>query len=164
MRAITAPHWQHKYKKIKIKTSVFQIIWNVALTYLCVLLALVFFRASSVTNALDLLNSAVGMNGFGWLPDNISAYLGLKNLPGNHAFVTIDNVYRIGLSLLLIWFCPNSQQILGRYAPILEKINPGPLVWIRWKPTILWAGILCILLYGCLFSLNQSTTFIYFEF
>lgn len=114
------------------------------LTQLAVLASFVFFRAASCTDALRILASMIGWNGFGLHLD--------PAVP----------VVRLVLSLSVIWFAPNSQQILGRFAPILEKVEPSR--WLQWRPTVAYGIAVAVLLALAIVNLTRTSEFLYFQF
>ena len=66
--------------------------------------------------------------------------------------------------LLVVWACPNSQQLLARFQPILEEVKAPS----RWQPRF---GILAGLLFGTglffvfrSFFAAQESPFLYFNF
>src|SRR5260221_177563 len=91
---------------------------QVLLTYLAVLVAQVFFRAASTSDAARILAYAIGANGVG-LPGQLAPYLG-HVLPASVfsvdplSVVTYETGVRVALGFLIVWFTPNSQQILGK--------------------------------------------------
>lgn len=147
--------------------GVFSKLWQVALTYFAVIIAFVFFRASSITNALAMLQGATGIHGSG-IPDFAASFIrrefgiAVSGVPPH--WQTFNDMLRIGVSLALIWLAPNSQQILGEYAPVLEKVTPGPWPWLRWRPSLISAIAISLLLWLSVLSFNQSTTFLYYQF
>jgi alginate O-acetyltransferase complex protein AlgI len=127
------------------------IVWKVGLTYFSVLVASVFFRASSCGTALDLLSAMTGFHGSG--------------LPARH-ILTLHSFAQIAVSFCIVWGLPNSQQILGRFAPTLEPPAPLDGFWhfIRWRPNPGWAVIGGVALWATFMKVNQSTIFLYFQF
>jgi D-alanyl-lipoteichoic acid acyltransferase DltB (MBOAT superfamily) len=114
-------------------------IGRVALTYGCVLLASVVFRAPSMEAALSVLSGMVGLHGWA-APDTAPRTL--------QEAATLAGLYG------LVWFAPNTQQIM----------TAGGSGWWCWRPSVPWA-IAC----GCattlgLLSLGGTTEFLYFRF
>lgn len=117
------------------------------LTLLLVLAAFVFFRAASVTDALQILCAMAGGNGIAF-PYPVALFL------HNHWGVDIASV-RLGelpkkmlvVALLLVAFCPNSNVLIQRLQPKRK-----------------WALALAILFVCGALSLSQVTEFLYFQF
>jgi hypothetical protein len=119
-------------------------LWQVALTYLCVLVGAVIFRASTLGAALSLLSGMVGLHGLTIdLPTDL---FGLFH--AGAAVVWLAALYAI------VWIAPNTQQIMERS----ERTR------IAWQPTLPWAVAL-----GCgatlgLLSMGGTGEFVYFKF
>ena len=120
---------------------------GVALTFLAVLIGQIFFRASSTHDALVMLAALGGWNGI--------EGAATQALPSHEYFV---------LCLLpVIWFFPNTQEILGQAktvrASILDRIK-----LVRWRPNWVWAFSLGALSIGVLWYMTDTSTFLYFQF
>lgn len=120
------------------------------LTFLCVVVAWVFFRASSLDAALIILRAMAGGNGFA---AQVSHYGGLAE------------VRSLLLCAVLVWFLPNALELLQKYRPALEtyaSANPGR--WLVWRPDTRWA--LTIGVVGAVAVMNMSglSEFLYFQF
>jgi alginate O-acetyltransferase complex protein AlgI len=112
-------------------------ITSVALTYICVLVASVFFRATSVSGAGSLLAGMMGLHGAGLIDADI--HLGL------------DAAWIVGL-YLIVWAAPSTRQIMQ---------GDGLLAWRR-SPQ--WAVVMgCAATLGLL-ATGGSTEFVYFRF
>jgi hypothetical protein len=150
--------------------SLLEISWKVGLTFIAVVVALVFFRANSCTDAIQILYSMVGGHG-GGVPETIVSAL---HLPAALTQILTekvplhlpiqDLVFRILVCFVLVWSMPNTQQILGNFSPTLEPSVQARWSLLRWQPNYLWAISIGLLLWTSLMSLNQSTTFLYFQF
>jgi alginate O-acetyltransferase complex protein AlgI len=153
-----------------------EVVWKVGLTYLAVLVGSVFFRAASCTEAVQLLVSMVGGRGIG-LPVTINALN--EHLPSLLAYIlpsltapdplnirTLEAVMRILLGFVIVWVAPNTQQILGTFAPTLEQPAPLQGKWqlLHWRPGFGWAVVVGTILWAMLIDLHQPTTFLYFQF
>jgi len=120
------------------------------LTFSWVVLGWVFFRAGSLSGALDLLAGLCGMGGSG--------------------APTGDLVPLVALAAAgaVVWLAPNTQQILWDHAPALEtypgEIRPWHRTWLRWQPTTAWAIASTALLLVAVDSLARPTVFLYFQF
>jgi alginate O-acetyltransferase complex protein AlgI len=134
---------------------------SVLLTYLSVLTASVFFRAPSVGAAVSMLGAMTGQHGVG--PLAVS--------PGTSIAGTWDGASRdiaeaVWLAALfaIVWFMPNTQQIFARARPVLDRITPGPITWLRWQPGLGWAIALGAGAVVAVLSMGGSGEFLYFQF
>ncbi len=153
-------------------------IASVLLTYLCVLVGSVFFRAPSVPVALTMLSGMLGLHGVGpgfpvpeWLLPHAGTIGVLLQAHGIIELARWQETARalVGIGGLvclyaIVWLLPNSQQIFIEAAPVLETIEPGPIAWLRWRGTLPWA-----VAFGCataigLLSVGGTGEFLYFQF
>ncbi len=143
----------------------------VVLTFVCVLIAWVPFRAGNfelgVSGSTDaalratrsILASMFGFNGLEAWPDR-SAYV-----------VKASHATRAVFCLALVWFLPNTQQVMRRYLPVVglrqltrDPVLVGPRHWWQWRPTPAWSVFLLLLLGGVIYSFDKLSEFIYFQF
>jgi D-alanyl-lipoteichoic acid acyltransferase DltB (MBOAT superfamily) len=127
------------------------------LTYLAFLVSLVFFRADSCAHALSVLNSMAGLHfavpqaSSGQIP-----YIGVNRA-----------ILQILAGMAIVWGLPNTQQILTRFRPSLQKTAwdqtnvPRPLLW---SPSTGWAVCIGVLFFLALVEMQQPSTFLYFQF
>jgi D-alanyl-lipoteichoic acid acyltransferase DltB (MBOAT superfamily) len=128
---------------------------KVALTYLCVLVGAVFFRAANCTDALDLLAGMVGLHGTSGLA------------AGVHAMSTGDLVRTLawlGMLYGIVWFMPSTQQIMRGFEPTLGRIQPGPWPRLAWQPNGRWAVLSGLAATIGMLAMGGSTEFLYFQF
>lgn len=118
---------------------------SVVVTFLAVAVALVFFRADNLESGLSIIRSLVRVDGV--------AFTG-KFLP------------IVGM-LLIIWFMPNTQQIMGRFEPVLplwkQDFGAAPK-WLQWQPNWIWLAIILILNYIVFSSSENISEFLYYQF
>ena len=147
-----------------------------ALTFLFVVVAMVFFRANSVGAALDILHGMTGANGI-TLPVALAPYASPLLTPmGLHA----SGVWESGRDFLQLWgwilaglfvvlALPNSLEMLAGYDPALGfKVRPAGhtrlLRALAWSPSPGWAvGLSTVTVLGLL-SLGRLSDFLYWHF
>ncbi|MDB5945278.1 MAG: hypothetical protein JWQ33_304 [Ramlibacter sp.] len=101
----------------------------VLLTFLCVVVAMVLFRAADLRTALSMLAGMIGLNGVA-APDSSAALY----LPANPTLLQYVSQFLgsdaaiIGALLLFVWTLPNTQQWMRHYRTALN-----------WQPRIHWA-------------------------
>ncbi|HWX50076.1 MAG TPA: MBOAT family O-acyltransferase [Roseomonas sp.] len=171
-RALKA-HWGWKVDSDKLWHRVPAVL----LTFLCVVVANVFFRAPSLEAALSMLSSMVGMNGV-LLPTSferipgiapIAGLLGIPFEPGPFFKPVLG--LQIALLLAIVWFLPNTQQFLRQYRTAL---NWRPQVnWLQqrlavatWRPSMVYGVVLGVLGFFALARAMSAapTEFLYFQF
>jgi alginate O-acetyltransferase complex protein AlgI len=112
------------------------------LTFLCVVVAWVFFRADSIHSALLVLSR---------MADPASIAFGRAELA--HAVF-------IAIYAAVAWFAPNTQEIMG-YDHRNRAVGADPASWLR-RPGFLYAAA-ATLAFGVL-GISQHSEFIYFRF
>ena len=118
---------------------------KVLAVYAAALVAFAFFRASSSGSAMALLGGMAGLRGIGE---------GLPRIA----------LLQLALLFAIVWFAPNTQQIMNRYEPALGRAVANPYRRLVWHPGTAWAlaagtlGALGIL------ALGGTTEFLYFQF
>jgi len=124
-------------------------MWKVLAVYIAVLIAFVFFRAASTTQALQLLSGMLGLHG-------------LSADPGSG--LTYAKLGRLVILFGIVWGLPNTQQIMSRYEPTLGRPIPNPFARLNWNPTYGWAILTGVLAALSLMDLGSTTEFLYFQF
>ncbi len=124
---------------------------SVALTYFAVLLGQIFFRSSSVHDAVGLLTAMAGGH------DGSTWHLG-QSRP---EYIIL--VAKIVGAFALCWLAPNSQQIMAESHPILGPPPPAT-ERLRWQPTPAWSLVTVVLVVAGLFSISDTSEFLYFKF
>jgi len=112
------------------------------LTFLCVVVAWVFFRADSLATALSVLSRMAD--------------------PTNIALGRAELVYAVFVAIYaaIAWFAPNTQEIMG-YDHANRKVGEN-LRGARLRPLYLYAAA-AVLAFGIL-GIQQHSEFIYFRF
>ena len=123
---------------------------SVLLTFSCVVIAWVFFRASSLEAALLILKGMAGLQS-----------------PAGASPMLISKLQLLALILLvgLCWFAPNAYQMLGKFSPALQETHPAEAP-PSWRPSLAWAlflGTLAALSFAQMLS-GAPSEFIYFQF
>jgi alginate O-acetyltransferase complex protein AlgI len=146
------------------------------LTFLAVVVAWVFFRAETWDAGLAMLQGMAGLNGLvlpeRWLPKLGTLGERLQGLGiGFQEKTTFTNLRLVltwiaGL-LLVVWFAPNSQQILGLSQgerPSGSLGDVGRVSWWQWRPSWGWACLIGAVLALGILNLNKTSEFLYFQF
>jgi D-alanyl-lipoteichoic acid acyltransferase DltB (MBOAT superfamily) len=146
-----------------------------ALTFLCVVVAWVFFRATTLSGALAMLSGMAGLNG-AEIPSALApaipaalhpvlAGLGIGFGGASGSAFVLGWAWVIAL-LAIAFLAPNSQQIMARAEPTLD--NPAglsPARLLAWRPSPGWAFALGVVLFLGLASVaNRNSEFLYWQF
>lgn len=113
------------------------------LTFLCVVIGWVFFRAASVDAALRILHGMAR----GFIPGELAEF----SRP----------LAVIGALLAVVWLTPNTQELLAKHEPALHDVKPKR--W-TWQPTPAWAVAIALLFVIAVLHLSRVSEFIYFQF
>jgi alginate O-acetyltransferase complex protein AlgI len=151
-------------------------------TFLAVVAAWVFFRASDIASATMLLKGMAGLNGFA-LPAGLAFALrpvqGLLNIFGVTFIETSGNqfvksILWVAALLGLVLFAPNTQQLMRAYAPVLDmpdmrRFEAGQPTrptkrWREWHPTPVWAIATGALAFFGTISITRVSEFLYWQF
>ncbi|MGD9742713.1 MAG: MBOAT family protein [Dongiaceae bacterium] len=147
---------------------------SVLLTFLCVLVAAVFFRASDVPAALNILSGMAGLNGV-TIPPSLQGTLGFgsmfgwrfENLPHSDA---AQAIWIVG-ALAAVWSLPNALEWLSRYHTAVNFAPPQNWLQERvpalvWRPTASAGVVLGVVFcFAVLVTLSAAPAqFIYFQF
>ena len=124
---------------------------GLCLTFLCVVVAWVFFRAESLSAAMTMLDAMVGNNGLGKQDDY---------------FRGASETNFLLLSALVVWCAPNVQEILQKFRPALETYDhqrPEPR-FLLWQPNGRWAFFTGLLGAIAVMNMTGVSEFLYFQF
>jgi D-alanyl-lipoteichoic acid acyltransferase DltB (MBOAT superfamily) len=104
------------------------IVVSVLVTYLAVLVAQVFFRAHTFDDAIGMLSGLVGLHGF---VDVVPSVLGERDaFRLAEAILNPKNWIMLAFCFAIVFFAPNSGEILAAYNPTLEPVRKVlPLHW-----------------------------------
>ena len=144
------------------------------MTFIAVVVAWVFFRASSIDAALHILAGMAGLNG---VPLPGRALLGgdvvtiLEGLgvsfgwPGPLFGGFQHAIWLVGL-LAVVWFCPNTQEIMGKFRPALESASTDShrMSHFLWRPSLVSCLLVWFALMASFLQLNRVSEFLYFQF
>lgn len=111
------------------------------LTFTAVAFAWVFFRSTTAQHAFAMVEGMIGVHG---LHDSaLAAVLG----PGKAML--------LAAALAIVLLMPNTQQLVD---------GSDDRTWLRWRPTMAWAGAITGLLLASLTQMSAVREFIYFQF
>lgn len=140
--------------------------WAGSITFLCVTLAWVVFRAPNMAGALDVYRGLFGLNGIslphgldrisGWLPSAVS-FQGLRwiELEGS-------GLPTLLIAALLAFCAPNTSQIFQR--PYAGEHTPDLSTRWSWRANRRWSWLCSLLLLSSVLNLHRVSEFLYFQF
>ncbi len=146
----------------------------VLLTFVAVLFSWVFFRAPTLKVAGQILASMVGLNGFTMsdavtnpakIPGLWWVHLGIRFVPANFQVESYTTLLQwIVPMLVVVFFLPNSQQMLQDHLPALEKIEKVGRFRLKlgWASGLLFGAAFFLVLRG--FYVAAPSPFLYFNF
>jgi hypothetical protein len=149
------------------------------LTFVAVCLAWVFFRATDMARATDILKGMLTLFGVG-LPDAVGNHLGVLRpvlerwgvtfyLGGGARFV--QTYAWVIFAAAVCFLLPNTQQIMRNFEPALDyeaadDARAGSRIARRrvWSPSLGWALWIGLIATASLLSLSRPAAFLYFQF
>ncbi|MGO8754189.1 MAG: MBOAT family O-acyltransferase [Gallionellaceae bacterium] len=147
---------------------------GMAITFFVVVVAWVFFRASSFESALHMLKAMAGMYGVS-LPAAFASSLGGLREPLQALGVTFSfgggtqfvNTYGWVVSLsLIVFLAPNTQEIMRSWGPTLNDVHAPAGIQARfaWRPSVRWTVFMSLVATAAILSLSHPSKFLYFQF
>lgn len=143
------------------------------LTFAAVVVGWVIFRADSMSSAMVMLRGMAGLNGFA-LPDQWLAKWGALGVWLNAhgvAFTEARGLVSSGLInwivilLVVVWWAPNSQQIMHRAQPALGVPQDDAVARrLTWRPAPWLAVPFAVLAIAVVVNLHRKSEFLYFQF
>lgn len=150
-------------------------IWSSRLiTFICVVVGWVFFRAETFDGAIIMLQGMAGYNGIvfpqGLIASNSALFPILTDW--GIRFEEMGKISRalnvIVICLLAIWVAPNTLQIMKYYRPALfvyeDNKEIGRRRFWNWRPTKLWALIILSLSLIAIRKMDNVSEFLYYNF
>jgi alginate O-acetyltransferase complex protein AlgI len=133
----------------------------VLITYACVLVGHVFFRANTFSDACYVLGSMIGLHqgpafaDFQWLGD----------IPHISSFLTHARSATLAVlgCFFICWAMPNTQEILNQLPEGYIRL-PSLLPRWSWRMTPAWSAAIMFLFCASILLLDSSTRFLYFQF
>jgi D-alanyl-lipoteichoic acid acyltransferase DltB (MBOAT superfamily) len=149
-------------------------VLSAGLTFLAVVVAWVFFRATTFSDAATILLGMTGHFGVA-VPQAIDATLAQAGihlqdlgigtfLGGGQRFV--ETCLWVAIGAVIAFWAPNTQEIVAQFEPALDFDASASLRARRllWTPTLAWSIAIGVLGGACLLSLSRPTEFLYFQF
>ena len=122
-------------------------IRNVLLTYVAVLVGMVFFRAPSLESVWSILGGMVGLH------QNTAPYP-----------ISLAECLWMAVLYLIVWGLPNVQQVMANFEPAIGKAAPLRWVWMKWQMNVRWAIVAGATLALSMLAMGGTSEFLYFQF
>jgi alginate O-acetyltransferase complex protein AlgI len=157
-RVFAAQRWRDRASYDRIIKPV-----GFVMTFVSVTAAMVFFRAPTVSSALDLVKGIFGLNGVA-LPHGVWAIADAYGADIKKAAMWT------AILLFIALVCPNTLQILAPYEPALgvkpRSIAPmiGKIRIPAWSPSLPWAVAVSAAAAVAVFSIGGPSEFLYWQF
>lgn len=138
-------------------------LWRLRLiTFFCVTLAWVPFRATAIDAVVLIYKGMFGGNGLGFAPFVLADLTSQTTL-----FVPL-----LLVCFWITWFLPNTAEFMRKYNPIIpSKGYPTTNIenienrsFFLWRPSIKASILVSIIFYITMMFLSQPTEFLYFQF
>lgn len=156
----------HLYVTAKWTSSYIYQYLCMAFTFVFVVYAWVFFRATDIQSAMKIVHAMSDINGL-IIPEHYLSFINSLGMTTHFLngrigdiplFQGTKELLMIGSGLCLAWFLPNTQQIFSR------KSFSTTLTLLHWSPTIWWSSLLAMMTVLVLLNLNKMSTFLYYQF
>jgi len=141
------------------------------LTFVAVVIAMVWFRSSSCAVALDMMKGMIGANGVA-LPGTIVEHLGSTGLQIKSTPYTAYNFMSlaawIAAALFVALAFPNTLEILAGHEPALgvrpDAKQSAFAAAITWRPSLAWTCGMSVMAFIAILSLGGPSAFLYWQF
>jgi hypothetical protein len=141
---------------------------SLALTFIAVVVAWTFFRASTLDSALNLLAGMIGQHGI-VIPTGLAfafqaeqdllLRLGVTFAEGSGTQLVKTWLWLLPL-LGIVFLLPNTQEILARFGPVLEMPEDESYV----VPPLAWAPVVGFIAFIGIISITRVSEFLYWQF
>jgi D-alanyl-lipoteichoic acid acyltransferase DltB (MBOAT superfamily) len=135
------------------------------LTFICVAVAWVPFRANGLPATETILAALAGW--YGWLPGHEMA--SVVGVLGEGSPRWLDGWRWVALLLPGVWLLPNTQEFFSRYGTLLPPHRRAdrlllPILGFRWRMTSRWAYVTAAIAAVAVLYCTRASEFIYFQF
>jgi len=141
-------------------------------TFAAVVAGWVVFRADSLDTAGAILRAMAGLNGL-VVPDvwlarwgGFGEWLAQQGVAfgATPALARTGVVHWIWILLAIVWFAPNTQQIMAAARPALSIPPESAAARLQWRPAAASAVAVAVMALAAIVNLNRHSEFLYFQF
>lgn len=165
-------YWGHDPRH----TTWYGTVVALAITFAAFQVSMAVFRADNLHTTWVLIKGMAGFNGV-LLPEGHVNLYGLAFLKPAllNWHIQVGKITLLGpyvmewlvLCWFVVWFMPNTQEIMSRVEPALGyqlRATEGTWAWLRWRPSPPWALVCGILAVASLIMIARPSPFLYFQF
>ena len=151
------------------------------LTFFCVVIGWVFFRAESFNDARLLLTGMASLNGVSVSSANIAELLSnilsspivvnglMPAVAKSTAMSTSEVTLIIAVGATIAWLLPNTQQLFASRKPTWDETRIdqsilGRVLYDTWRPNRFWMVLVGVLLALSITAFQRASVFLYFQF
>lgn len=161
----------HMWRRCKIELPML-LSWGI--TFICVVIAWVFFRADTLHSGWVIVSGMFGGNGIS-LPENLAGKLHFL-LNYGVSFSGIMVIADVVPNKIIMWVAiafilsvagPNVMELMRTYKPALGLENKKDISLkktLEWKPSLIWSILLGVMAIVSILSLINASEFLYFQF
>jgi alginate O-acetyltransferase complex protein AlgI len=120
---------------------------SVLITFLSVVVSLIFFRAHTTHQAFYVLGSMAGLH---------------HHAADARISLTVP-LLQLAIVYFIVWSMPNTQDILRQRDHGTESL-PSLLTGFHWRPSFVWSLALTLLFCASILMFDSSGSFLYFQF
>jgi alginate O-acetyltransferase complex protein AlgI len=135
----------------------------IGLTFLCVMIGWVFFRAQDIPTAMRVLSAMMGANGFGLAPAPIDLQRHLVWLALRIPIWLSQLIFFLG-ALYIVFAMPNTQELLEKRQTEPGRDGSGLAGLVGPQISPRWAVALGVLAAAAAMTFVQTSEFLYFQF
>jgi D-alanyl-lipoteichoic acid acyltransferase DltB (MBOAT superfamily) len=145
-----------------------------SITFLCVVIGWVFFRAESFGGAITVLRGMANLPSM--LDGKFGPLQGMLETVGfgfQGGYLAWEHYQVMGwftFWLFIVWGWPNTQEWMRNYKPVFEAlVGKNELAsakprWPAWRPTARWGATTAVIASLGVLGLSSVTEFLYFQF
>jgi len=137
---------------------------KVGVTFLAVVIAFVFFRSPSLSDAFAILTAMAGTNGIELKSRHIAYLDTTVLLPSTSGLMSISTLSSLAIALFIVWALPNVNQIFSRSEPVLTGVSDPRPKFLQWRPSASWAIVAGAIGAIALLFIGGRSEFLYFQF
>lgn len=151
------------------------------LTFLCVVIGWVFFRAESFADARSLLAGMASLNGVSVSSTGLATVISkmlsspvvvnglMPAVEKSTAMETPEVVLILTVAAAIAWLLPNTQQMFASRKPAWDEVRvehgvPARMLYDSWSPNRVWIVLVGVMLALSITGFNRASVFLYFQF